>query len=95
MMGLANFKPSVTTMDNITSSGDFALIKTSELRTSLINTYNTYSFTEELQRLLSEFVNMYLTPFLMNNVSFSDFSSIENDYRSNPLLENIVMILIL
>lgn len=90
MMGLANFSPSVTTMENINSSGEFGLLKESALRKSLIDTYNSYQVTSKLQNLLSDYINSYLTPFLMNKVSFRDFSSLGSDYRRDPLLENIV-----
>lgn len=90
MMGLANYSPSITTMENITASGEFELIKEIELRKRIISTYNAYNTTLKLENLLSEYVNKYLTPFFFENVRFSDFSSIHSDFIKEPLFENIV-----
>ena len=90
MMGLANFSPSLTTMENITASGEFKLIKDIELRKRIISTYNSYNTTSKLENLLSEYVNDYVTPFFFENVRFSDFSSIHSDFIKEPLFENIV-----
>ncbi len=90
MMGLANYSPSITTMENITASGEFKLIKDIELRKQIINTYNLYNVTLKLEYLLSDYVNKYVTPFFFENVRFSDFSSIHSDFIKEPLFENIV-----
>ena len=90
MMGLADFNPSITTMENITASGEFDLIKDIELRKRLINTYNSYNTTLKLEKLLADYVNTYLTPFFFENVRFSDFSSINSNFIEKPLFENIV-----
>ena len=90
MMGLANYSPSITTMENITASGEFKLIKDIELRKRIINTYNSYNTTLKLENLLSDYVNKYVTPFFFENVRFSDFSSIHSDFIKEPLFENIV-----
>lgn len=90
MMGLADFNPSITTMENITASGEFDLIKDIELRKRLINTYNSYNTTLKLEKLLADYVNTYLTPFFFENVRFSDFSSINSKFIEKPLFENIV-----
>ena len=42
LMGLSNFMPVTTTMDNITASGQFGLIKNAVLKKLLIDTYKTY-----------------------------------------------------
>ena len=91
MMSLANFRPSKTTMENITASGKFDLIKDIELRKTIINTYNAYKTTATVEGLISDYVSMYITPFLFNNVRFSDFSSIKSDFTQDPLFENIVI----
>lgn len=90
MMGMANYNPSTTTMQNISASGEFDLIKDIELRKNLINTYNAYKTTAMLETLVSNYLNQYMTPFLFENVRFSDFSSIHNDFIKDPLFENIV-----
>lgn len=90
MMGIANYSPSATTMENISESGEFDLIKDVELRKNLINTYNTYKTTNKLESVLSDYVNQYMTPFFVENVRFSDFSSIKRDFIKDPLFENIV-----
>lgn len=90
MMGLADFSPSILTMENITASGEFELIKDIELRKRIISTYNTYNTTTKLERLLSDYVNQYVTPFFFNNVRFSDFSSINSNFIKEPLFANIV-----
>jgi len=90
MMGLASFSPSITTMENITASGEFELIKDIELRKRIISTYNTYNTTIKLESLLSDYVNKYVTPFFFDNVRFSDFSSIDSDFIKETLFENIV-----
>lgn len=90
MMGLASYSPSITTMENIIASGEFELIKDIELRKRIISTYNTYKTTLNLESLLSEYVNKYLTPFFFENVRFSDLSSIHSDFIKEPLFENIV-----
>ncbi len=90
MMGLASYSPSITTMENITASGEFELIKDTELRKKIIITYNTYSTTLKLEGLLSDYLNTYVTPFFLDNVRFSDFSSIHSDFVKEPLFENIV-----
>lgn len=90
MMGLANYSPSLTTMENITASGEFKLIKDIELRKQIIDTYNSYNVTLKLEGLLSNYVDKYVTPFFFDNVRFSDFSSIHFDFIKEPLFENIV-----
>ncbi len=90
MMALANYSPSITTMENITASGEFKLIKDVELRKQIIDTYNSYNAALKLEDLLSDYVNKYVTPFFFENVRFSDFSSIHSDFIKEPLFENIV-----
>lgn len=91
MMGLANFSPLITTMENISASGDFDLIGDIELRKNLISTYNLYKTTSKLETLLSNYVDKYVTLFFMNNVRFSNFSSLKSDHIKNPQFENIVI----
>ncbi len=90
MMAMAAFTSSTTTMENIKASGDFDLIKDMELRESIINTYNFYETTANLEKLLSDYINQYITPFFFENVRFSDFSSIHSDFVKEPAFENIV-----
>ena len=90
MLSMAYFTPSITTMENISASGDFDLIKDIELRKSIINTYNNYQTTADLENLLADYVNEYVTPFFFENIRFSDFSSIHSDYTKDPAFENIV-----
>lgn len=90
MMSLANYSPSVTTMEDMTASGEFKLIEDIELRKRLIDTYNSFVVTLKLESLLSDYVNKYVTPFFFENVRFSDFSSIHSDFIKAPFFENIV-----
>lgn len=90
MMALATFSPSVTTMENITASGEFKLIKDIELRKQIIDTYNSYNVTLKFEGILSDYVDKYVTPFFFENVRFSDFSSLHSDFKKEPLFENIV-----
>ena len=61
MPALADFHPSLTTMENITASGEFELISDIELRKKIIDTYNSYKTTSQLEGLIFDFVNQYLT----------------------------------
>jgi len=90
MMALANYSPSITTMENITASGEFKLIKDIELRKQIINTYKSYNVTLKLEGILSNYVDKFVTPFFLENVRFSDFSSLHSDFIKEPLFENIV-----
>jgi hypothetical protein len=90
MMSMAKYSPSTTTMQNISASGEFNLIKDLELRESLIITYNTHKITATLETLISDYVNQYVTPFFIENVRFSDLNSLHSDYTKDPVFENIV-----
>lgn len=90
LMGISNFIPLTTTMDNITASGQFGLIKNTELKKSLIDTYTTYKSSLKVDDLLIDYVDKYLTPYFFDNVRFSDFSTIKEDFIKNPRFENIV-----
>ena len=90
LMGLSNFIPVTTTMDNITASGQFGLIKNTELKKRLIDTYKTYKSTIKMDDILMDYVDKYLTPYFFENVRFRDFSSIKGDFIKNPKFENIV-----
>lgn len=90
LMGLSNFIPVTTTMDNITASGQFGLIKNTELKKRLIDTYKTYKSTIKIDDILMDYVDKYLTPYFFENVRFRDFSSIKGDFIKNPEFENIV-----
>ncbi len=90
MMGIANYSPSTITMQNISASGEFDLIKDIELRKNLISTYNTYKTITTLETLVFNYINQYVTPFFFENIRFSDFSSLHSDFAKNPVFENIV-----
>ncbi len=90
MMGIANYSPSTITMQNISASGEFGLIKDIELRKNLISTHNTYKTTATLETLVFNYINQYVSPFLFENIRFSDFSSIHSDFAKAPVFENIV-----
>jgi len=90
MMTLSDFSPSLITMENITASGDFELISNFEYRENLINTYNSYKTTSQLEGILSDYVDQYVTPFLFKNVRFSDFTSLKENFIKKPEFENIV-----
>lgn len=91
MMGMANYSPSITTMKNISASGQFDLIEDVELRKIIIETYDTYTTTTLYETVLSDYINQYVTPFFFENVRFVDFSSIHDEYLRNPKFENIVL----
>lgn len=91
MMALTDFHPSLITMENITASGDFELISDFEFREQLIDTYNSYQTTAQLENILSDYVNQYVTPFFFENVRFSDFSSLKENFIKKPEFENIVL----
>ncbi|PLX01317.1 MAG: hypothetical protein C0595_15150 [Marinilabiliales bacterium] len=91
MMSITDFSPTITTMENITASGEFDLIKDLELREIIINTYKTYSNTLKLEKILTDYINDYATPYFMKNIRFQDFSSVNNDFKQDPILENIVL----
>ena len=91
MMVMSDFNPSLTTMENITSSGEFELIRNNELRKSIISTYNSYDNTAKYEALLSEYTKEYITPFFFKNIRFRDFKSLDQDFVKDPHFENIVM----
>ena len=91
MMALSDFHPSVVTMENITESGEFKLISDLEYREKLIDTYNSYQTTSQLESILSDYVNEYVTPFFFRNIRFSDFTSLHDDFKKSPEFENIVI----
>ena len=91
MMALSDFSPSLITMENITASGDFELISNFENRENLIDTYNSYQTTSQLEGILSDYVNQYVTPFFFANVRFSDFTSLNENFINKSEFENIVI----
>lgn len=90
MMAIANYSPSIITMDNIKASGEFELIKDLDLRKQLISTYDGHNTTLKIESLLLEYINKYVTPFFFENIRFSDFGSLNSDFIKDPLFENIV-----
>jgi hypothetical protein len=90
MMALSDFSPSIVTMENITASGDFELISNYEYRDKLIDTYNSYQTTSQLEVILMNYVDQYVTPFFFENVRFSDFTSLKENFIESPEFENIV-----
>lgn len=90
MMVLANYSPSTTTMQNILASGEFDLLKDNKLQRNLTSTYNAYKATAKLESLVTDYIDRYVTPFLFENVRFSNFSSINSDFTKHPSFENIV-----
>ena len=91
MTVLSDFHTSLITMENITASGDFELISDFEYREKLIDTYNSYQTTSQLEGILSDYVNQYVTPFFFENVRFSDFTSLKENFIKNREFENIVL----
>jgi len=91
MMVLPDFNPSLVTMENITASGEFELISNFEFRENLIDTYNSYQTTSQLEGILSDYVNQYITPFFFENIRFSDFSSIKENFKKKAEFENIII----
>ncbi len=91
MLGQPVYSPTIITMENITASGEFELIKDIELRKKIISTYKSFQDASKLEGLLFEYSNDYLAPFLHKNVRYSDWSSIHSDFVKDPLFENIVI----
>ncbi len=91
MMSLSDFAPSTSTMEDITASGKFGMIKDIELRKSIIDTYNAYQTTAKLENIISDYVNDYVTPYFFDHVRFSDFTPIHSDFTRDPIFENIVL----
>jgi len=91
MMALSDFHPTLVTMENITESGEFKLISDLEYREKLIDTYNSYQTTSQLESILSDYVDEYVTPFFFRNVRFSDFTSLHDNFKESPEFENIVI----
>lgn len=91
LMGMSNYDPSTTTMENISASGDFDLIKDIDLRKLIINTYKAYKTTTKLETILNDYLNKYVSPFFIENVRFNDFSSLKKDFIKDPKFENIVL----
>ena len=91
MMASSDFSPSLITMENITASGDFELIGNFEYREKIIDTYNSYQTTSQLENILSDYVNEYVTPFFFKNVRFSDFTSLKENFIKESEFENIVL----
>jgi hypothetical protein len=91
LMATSDFNPSTLTMENIIASGDFELIVNLELREKLIDTYNSYKNISQLEGILSNYVDEYITPFFFENVRFSDFTSLNQNFINNPKFENIVI----
>ena len=58
---------------------------------NLISTYNSYQTTSQLESILSDYVNQYVTPFFFKNVRFSDFTSLKDNFIKKPEFENIVI----
>ena len=91
MMASSNFSPSTITMENIKASGQFELIRNIEFRENLIDTYNSYETTSQYEGLLTDYGNQYITPFLFENLRFSDFSSLNENFAEKAEFENIVI----
>ena len=78
-------------MENITASGQFELIRNIEFREDLIDTYNSYETTSQMEDFLSDYSKEYVSPFFFENVRFSDFSAINEDFAEKAEFENIVI----
>ncbi|PHR12773.1 MAG: hypothetical protein COA40_07795 [Aequorivita sp.] len=91
MMSLSDFHPSTVTMENITESGDFELIGDFEYREKLIDVYNAYKTTSQLEAILADYVNEYVTPFFFENIRLRDFTFLQNNFIDNPVFETIVI----
>ncbi len=91
MAAKSDSNPSLITMENITASGDFELISNFEYREKLIDTYSFYQTTSQLEVILSDYVNQYVTPFFFENVRFSDFTSLKENFIKKSEFENIVL----
>jgi len=90
MLQISNYNPATTTMDNITASGEFELIKDINLRKEIINNYKTHNTTLKFEGLLLDHMNNYLIPFYFENIRFADPHPLDKDLINTPLFENIV-----
>lgn len=91
LMIITSYSPSTTTMENIIASGEFELIKNIELRKRIIKTYNAYKNTKQLENLMNDYVNQYVTPYFFEHVRFSNFSSLGSEFIEDPKFENVVI----
>ena len=57
--------------ESITASREFRLVKEIEVKKIIVNTYNSYNTTLNLENLLSDYVNKYLIPFFIEMPSTS------------------------
>ncbi len=92
MLGLSSLDASTTTMENITASGEFGLIKDTELRRLLISTYNSYKRTLKVETLLFTYVNDRVSPFVFENFSFNGATIEDATVAEGPLFQNIVFV---
>jgi len=90
-MIITSYNPSTTTMENIIASGEFELIKNIELRKRIIKTYNSYKNTKQLENLMTDYLNQYVTPYFFEHIRFSNFSSLDNEFVKDPKFENVVI----
>jgi len=91
LMVITSYNPSTTTMENIIASGEFELIKNIELRKRIIKTYNSYKNTKQLENLVTDYINQYVTPYFFEHVRFSNFSSLDKEFIEDPKFENVVI----
>ena len=91
LMIITSYNPSTTTMENIIASGEFELIKNIELRKRIIKTYNSYKNTKQLENLMTDYLNQYVTPYFFEHIRFSNFSSLDNEFVKDPKFENVVI----
>lgn len=90
LVSMSNFNPNQNTMQNITASGQFKLIRNYKLRKRILNTYNGFKNTAKLEELNVNYINNYITPFFFENVRFSNFTSVDSSFSQKPAFENIV-----
>jgi len=90
MLQISNYNPATTTMENITASGEFELIKDINLRKEIINNYKTHNTTLKFEGLLLDHINNYVIPFYFENIRFADSHPLDKDLINTPLFENIV-----
>jgi hypothetical protein len=67
MLSLANKTRFTTTMDNITYSGDFSLIRDKALRKQILELYASYEGLDELEDFSLGYIKTYFGPLLLEN----------------------------
>ncbi len=92
MLTMSSLDASTTTMENITASGEFSLIKDAELRKHLIDSYNSYQRTQRAEALLFDYVSERFSPFVFDNFHFNASTIEDAEVLEGPRFHNLVFV---